>query len=103
MHIETDIKMQIFRVSDIPGIDPVTVVLEDLGPGRGRLIVECFGQAWSAYWCAMGETRTVAKFVAASDRDYVVCRLGAARRDREYLSKIVDAVKDALRQREAAA
>lgn len=103
MHIEIDIKMQIFRVSDVPGIDPVTVVLEDLGPGKGRLIVECYGRAWSAYWGAMGETRTVAKFVSASDRDYLVLRLGADRRDREYLSKIVDAVKDALRQREAAA
>lgn len=103
MRIQVDLKAQVFTVFDVHGIDPVTVVLQDLAPGKGRLIVECYGRAWSAYWGAMGETRTVAEFVSASDGDYVVCRLGAARRDREYLLKIVDAVKDALRQRKAAA
>ena len=35
------------------GEDTVTAVFQSLGNGRGRLFVESFGDAFSAFWNAM--------------------------------------------------
>lgn len=60
-------------------LDPVTVFLEDLGPNascqdrtsrRGKIIIECYGKSWSAYWGAMGE-RMLAQFFCDCSADYL--------------------------------
>ncbi|WP_447590078.1 hypothetical protein [Aquipseudomonas campi] len=62
-------------ISDLMGepykLDPVSAILEDFEPGRGRLILECAGESWSAWWSAMSG-RTVAQFVCDCSADYII-------------------------------
>ena len=74
-------------VSDLKGepfkLDPVTVILEDIGhrviqssgksytTRQGKIIVECYGKSWSAYWGGMGD-RTVAQFFSDEHSEYLI-------------------------------
>ncbi len=55
-------------------LDPVTVILEDHAPGKGRIIIECYGKSWSSYWGAMGK-ETIAQFFATCSADYLIGNL----------------------------
>jgi hypothetical protein len=77
-------------ISDLMGepykLDPVTVILEDIGhrvipsagksytTRQGKIIVECYGKSWSAYWGGMGD-RKVAKFFSDEHYEYLIGRL----------------------------
>lgn len=96
-----------FTIIDAPKLDPITVILQDLAPGKGRIIIECFGMAWSAYWNAMGG-KSVGDFVARCDSEYIVDNLlrinrTTARREKMYLLRIVAAVREALRSQNTTA
>lgn len=72
--------------------------MQDIEPGKGRLIIECFGAAWSAYWGAMG-SRTLAELVRMADADYIANGLTDGRvkaREAAYLMRIVKAVKESM-------
>ena len=56
-------------ITEIPRFDPITVVLEDLGEGRGKLIVEEYGTSYAAYWGSMGGT--LSNFVTQCSPDYI--------------------------------
>ena len=94
-----------FTIFDVPNLDPVTVVIQDFGAGSGRILIECFGRAWSAYWGSMGPHR-IAEFVAYCSPDYIVNRLlqsvkqTATQRksDERYLKQITTVVQSALRK-----
>lgn len=98
MKIERVGAITAFTILDAPQLDPITVILQDDGPGRGRIIIECWGKAWSAYWGAMG-TRTLKEFVLSCDRAYIETKLSPERlkkADAAYLKRIVAAVLEAL-------
>lgn len=84
-------------ISDLMGepfkLDPVTVILEDFEPGRGRIIIECYGTSWASSWSAMSG-RTVAQFVSDCGADYVIDSLTSVSRLR---FSPVEAVKLARR------
>lgn len=65
-------------LSDLMGephkLDPVTVILEDLEPRRGKIIIECYGKSWSSYWGGMGDC-TIAQFFADCSADYLIGNL----------------------------
>ncbi len=95
MKIE-QIKTETILITGALGLDPVTAVFRDEGPSRGGIVVECYGQAWSAYWGGMG-SKTVREFVASCDADYIANKLWCPRDRRtkradEYLKKIATAV-----------
>lgn len=69
---ETVTKLQI---SDVKSLDLINVFLDDLGPGQGRIIIECFGKAWTSYWGGMGEDRTIAVFFCDCDNDYIIRKM----------------------------
>lgn len=60
-----------YRIEDAPGLDPVTVYVENYEPGKGRMVVTCYASAWTAFWGAMGEDTTLEQFVASCSPDYV--------------------------------
>lgn len=94
-------RSEIFTIYGAPSLDPITVVLQDLAPEKGRLIVECYGRAWSAFWGAMGD-RSLAEFIASCDADYIQTKLSPERlkkADAEYLGRISVVVRDAIRAR----
>lgn len=70
-------------ISDLDRVDPVSVFLEELGshtykyddkPDRvsrqGKIIIECYGESWSAYWGGMGD-RLVSEFFTDCSVDYL--------------------------------
>lgn len=104
MKIETT-TLQALTLRDVPGLDPVTAILRDLAPGKGQLIVECYGKAWSAFWGAMG-AETVSQFVRTASPGYVEnCLINGPRgsmlriqerHQMAYLTRIVEALRSAL-------
>lgn len=89
----------VLRIPEQPGLDPITCYFEDYAPGRGRITIACYGDAWTAAWGAMGN-RTVREFVASVSSDYLACSLleltPAATRRRKYAERIASAVIAAL-------
>lgn len=74
-------------VSDGLGtLDPVSVIVEDFGPGAGKITITCFGEAWSNYWGSMGEQHTLMSFFLKCDSDYLVRKLkGGIEHEIRYL------------------
>jgi len=96
----------ILRMTDVPGLDPITAVLLNMGEGRGQLIVECFGCSWAAFWGAMGNV-TLQQFIISTDAEYLaecltrgsaqyVTNRTAGRAQERYVQRIAEAVKEAL-------
>lgn len=87
--------LESFTITEAPVLDPITVVMRDVKPGHGLLIVACFGEAWCHYWNAMGG-RSVRQFVSGCDADYLADKLGRADDDPAYLLRIATALRRAL-------
>jgi hypothetical protein len=94
-------------------LDPVTAFLQDFGPCQGQLTLVCWGRAWSHYWGAMGgreNPKTLRQFLSSDNTPYVVGKLmlgrdvllkRAEKGEERWLTQIVDALKDQLRQQSA--
>jgi hypothetical protein len=61
-------------LSDLNSLDPVTVIMEDFATGQGKLTVDCYGKAWTAYWGAMGDHK-IAEFINTAEIDYLANKL----------------------------
>jgi hypothetical protein len=83
---------------------PKVVRVHRFHPDRlDRIIVQCYAQAWTAYWGAHGDC-PVEHFVATCDADYVASNLdwgnegqrtkAAQKRHTEYLTRIVRAIQE---------
>ena len=55
MKIEAS-KVTKLLISEVQGLDPITVFLEDYEPGKGKITVSCWGKSWTAYWGGMRHT-----------------------------------------------
>lgn len=104
MRVEPVTNVKAFVIYEGPRLDPVTVILQDYGVGAGRLIVECYGEAWSTYWGGMGNKR-IDGFIRTCSTDYIANRLWPSSRKRlkkdpqyAYLTRVVDAVQAAMSQ-----
>lgn len=96
------LQVEAIRITDAPALDPIIVVFHDVGPGQGRIIIECFGMAWSAYWGGMG-SNSVREFVVKCGVDYLTNALRrtdtrSTRKSEAYLSRILTVVQMALSQ-----
>lgn len=106
--ITTNTPTKTFRISDVKGLDPITVYFDDHEPGRGTLTVRCFDRAWTCYWGSMGDGSDLARFIGRSvDAGYIANCLARGnlsvitKRQIEYLQdayllRIAQAVKDAV-------
>lgn len=63
------------RISDVPDMDLINAYLEDFHPGAGRIVIECYGKAWSAYWSHMGEWKTIRSFFVGCNPPYLMGKL----------------------------
>lgn len=89
------------RISQVQALDPVTVVIRNLAPGEGSILIECYGEAWGAYWGAMGSS-TLQEFFAKCDDHYLVNRFSKTaltKVKKAYLTRIVTAVQQALKEK----
>jgi len=101
MRIQENPHTASFTIFDADKLDPVTVFLQDFGGGCGRMIVECWCTAWSAYWGAMGSA-SVREFVLEAHPEYIATRMlpqdrKHLKRDEAYLLRIVKVVQQAMR------
>lgn len=64
----------ILRISEVPRLDPIRVTLDNGELGKGRITIECYSKAWSAYWGAMSD-RTVEQFFVDCSNDYLIGNL----------------------------
>lgn len=92
---------QVLTIYDVQALDPINVMLQDMGPGCGRIIIECYGKVWTRYWGAMGSER-IAEFFCSTETGYIVSKLHNDTRrlkkaDEAYMVRIIDAVRMALR------
>jgi len=81
-----------------PWHDAITVFFQDFEPGKGRMVLECYSQAWATYWGAMGG-QTVREFVKTAGPDYLVNKLSRpkmTKTEEKYLRRLVEAVKRSL-------
>ena len=89
--------VKISQIDPAKNLDPIRVIIEDYGCG-GRIIIECFGRAWSCFWQDMG--MSLASFFLQANVDYLEGWLHHGRspsaRDRYYLKRIIVQVKQAM-------
>lgn len=72
-----EVKEEVIRritISNVPNLDSIRVMLEDIGPGQGRINIECFGESWAAYWGGMGGD-TITQFFIGCDEHYLAEKL----------------------------
>lgn len=62
-------------ITGVENLDPVAVMVENFGPGQGKITITCFGEAWSNYWSHMGDKTTLEQFFVQAGRDYLICKL----------------------------
>jgi hypothetical protein len=93
---------QVLKITDVKNLDLVTVIIEDIKDGQGNITILCYGKAWTAYWGAMGYDRSISKFFCDAGNDYLASNLFGSmkhtKKDYNYLCRIIDAVKEALRE-----
>jgi hypothetical protein len=85
---------------DAQGLDPIHAFWMNVGPGQGYVTLICYGNAWTAYFGAMG-ANTIQEFFRRADVGYLTSKLGgqflkASKRHDNYLGKIILAVKASL-------
>ena len=79
------------KLTELDGLDPVSVILEDIGLGKGSVVIECYNEVWSSYWGAMGG-RTISEFFCSCDDGYLSKNLSNVRStidDFDGLAKIL--------------
>ncbi len=42
------------KITEVDGLDPVRVMIEEYSHGQAKVVIECYGQSWSSYWGSMG-------------------------------------------------
>lgn len=90
-------------IEDIERLDPITVIFKD-NKGKGKVIVECFGEAWSTYFGSIGN-KTLNGFISGLDSCYLSGRLISntfhrpTKRESNYIDRISQAVIDACKLR----
>jgi len=67
-------KVTNIKVSDIEGMDPIDITIDDQGVSKGRITFSCEGNTYSPYWPAMGTD--ISRFVIGIDDDYLRSNVG---------------------------
>ena len=73
MNIEES-KITKLKLTDIKRLDPVSVFVDDIEPGKGKITIECYGKSWSSYWGGMSGG-TISSFFLSADSDYLANRM----------------------------
>lgn len=98
------LKFKRFRFENLPGLDPVTLYVEQHGEGFSNITVRCWGQSWSAgfgnpgcdFILFLADSRDGYMVNALASGDYITNRYQAAAQCK-YLDKIWSAVQPLLR------
>ena len=62
------------KITDVKGLDHVSVFLEDFEPRKGKITIEVCGKSWSSCWGGMGG-QTISEFFRSCDNGYLARNL----------------------------
>lgn len=92
----TQSQIQKIRLTEISGLDPVDVMIENHEPGKGRITIRCAGDVWTAYWGSMGGGSTVQAFFTNCSPCYLAGNLSSGIR---RTITDTDAIEDHIKRR----
>lgn len=61
-------------ITGVQHLDPIRVMIEDLGPRCGRITIICWDDAWTNTWNGLGSD-TMAEFFSRVDTDYLALKM----------------------------
>lgn len=70
----TETKVLSLEISELRDFDPIRIMTENYGPGRGRITISCESRAWTSAWYAMSD-RTVEQFFCDCGNDYLISNM----------------------------
>ena len=70
MKIESS-KVTRLRLSELPSLDPVEVIADNIAEHKGKITITCFGKSWTAYWGSTG-CDSVEEFFCSASNDYLI-------------------------------
>lgn len=106
MKLNCGISNEYFVINDAERLDPVTVILKDNEDKTGKIIVECYGEAWSTYFGGVWDNHTFRSFLSKLDVEYLGERLISRafhrppKREVEYVYRIASAIIDSCKMLE---
>lgn len=83
MKINREQKIEVYLLTEIKGIEPVTVYVTNYKLGQGKMVIECFGDSWAYYWGSMGEV-ILQNFVLSASNDYLASKLVKETRQTDF-------------------
>ncbi len=99
--MKTEIKnIECLTITDVRSLDLINVYFKNNDLGQGSITITCYGKAWTSYFGSMGD-RTIEQFVKSCGADYLVSKMidyskRVPKKDEEYFTRIVNAVKESL-------
>lgn len=94
MKVETT-QIRKIEITEVDGMDPISVYLEDLAPGKGKATITTPSRSWSYEWWAIGNDNDIRKFLIGCDEVY----LGTKMYDGERWVTDFDAIPQFIRER----
>ena len=80
-------------LTELDNLDPVSVIVENFELGRGKIIIECFGESWASTWGAIGLDRNISQFFCDCSNDYLIKNLSQVKRTITDFDKINEAAE----------
>lgn len=80
------------HATEIKGLDPISIYLEDFKPGKGKITISCWNKTWHSYWGGMGD-RTIDKFFLSCDNHYLAKNLSSIRSTVEDYESLGEKIK----------
>ncbi len=75
--------LKVLKLSKLKNLDPVTVMIDNISKGKGKITIECFNSSWSYYWGSMGYP-TLEEFFLSCDNPYLQGCLNPNISSKEY-------------------
>jgi hypothetical protein len=91
-------KVSVTTVPEQEGLDTIVAYWHDLDPGKGYVVITCWGSAWTSYFGGMGDC-AIKQFFKSASTGYLQNKLGitqwlkTSKRHEVYLSRVNNAVK----------
>ncbi|MDX5584115.1 MAG: hypothetical protein QNK20_04180, partial [Aureibaculum sp.] len=63
-----------YILTNIDGLDPVTIYVTNYKIGQGKIVIECFGDVWSYFWGGLGN-KSLQEFFVSCDNSYILNKL----------------------------
>ena len=60
-----------YVLTDITSLDPITIYINNICKGKGKITIECYGRAWTNYWGGMGD-QSIQEFFCGANNDYIL-------------------------------